>query len=166
MMSFSKVAIPLIPLILGIDLVVALSFAVVKTKAQAPSPPTLYSIAINGQPISGTGPINFVNGSGLQFSAPAIVNGVTTVTAYATPTNLALAAVSISAPGVAYTASNMLLWTNYTPYQAFVLHVDVPTQAGASLNVDNLGPVMFEGTCQQVCWIVPNGSPVSAFTVH
>jgi hypothetical protein len=136
-----------------------------RVQGQPPSPPTLYSIKINGQPIASNGPINLVDGPGLQFSAPSLVNGVTTVAVSAVPSNIV--AVSKTSPGLKYTAiSGLPPRLGYTPYQPFVLTVDVPTQPQASLNIDGLGPVTMVGTCQQTCWVVPNGSPVSAFQVH
>jgi hypothetical protein len=145
-----------------------LLFGSLMLHAQAPSAPTLYSIELNGQPVASNGPVNFVDGPGLQFSAPQIVNGVTTVTVSAVPSNLvAVSNCKTCTPGLKYVAgSGLPPRQGYTPYQPFVLTVDVPTQPGASLDVDSLGPVTIEGICRQTCWIVPNGSSVSSFAVH
>lgn len=143
-------------------------FVLAALNAQPPSAPALYSIAVNGQPVAANGPINFVDGPGLQFSTPQLVNGITTVTVTAVPSNLvAISNCQTCTPGLKYAATSGLPpRQGYTPYQPFVLTVDVPTQAGASLNVDNLGPITIQGNCQQTCWIVPAGTPVNAFVVH
>lgn len=71
-------------------------------------------------------------------------------------------------PGLVYTAMGSPTFTASTLAggQGLVLQVDQPTQIGATLNIDNLGPVAFSGTCTRMCIILSYGSPVNTFLVH
>lgn len=144
---------------------------------------TLYSIEINGTPVSGNAPLNLVAAPGILFSVPATVNGVTEVnvtpdasvllsrvTDIAGDDHVLLATSSPS--GITYSASTSPPIAGYSTGQWFVLIPDVATQPGATLNLQGLGPVSIEGTCSQICILLAVGptaqpsGPVAAFAVH
>ena len=50
--------------------------------------------------------------------------------------------------------------------QYFVLIPDIPPQSGATLNIDNIGPIPIQGTCVQECFILAFGNPVNSFITH
>lgn len=45
------------------------------------------------------------------------------------------------------------------------LTVDQPTQAGATLNLDGLGPIAFQGTCQRLCELITSQNTTTVFIV-
>jgi hypothetical protein len=142
----------------------------------APAAPALYSIQINGQPVSGNAPLNLVSGAGVLFSSPQAVNGVTQVTV--TPDLAYLLGIQAdqnfgahlvngisNPPGSVYLAQAAPVLGSYEQGQPWVFVPDVPTLPGATLNIGQLGPVPISGSCVKACWLLTTGPPW-VFLVH
>jgi hypothetical protein len=175
----------LLSIALGVAVAVgAVEFAGLVTHAQTPA---LYSVEINGVPISGNAPINFVAQPGILFGSPQLVNGATQVTV--TPdsallldrptdqagTDHTLVAISNGSgltPGLVYGAATMPPLAVYTAGQWFVVIPDQPTQPGATINIGGVGPLPIQGTCAQICILLAVGAaaspagPATAMVVH
>ena len=154
--------------------------------AQAPASPSqpqaasgTITILVNGKPIATGGAINLKSGPGVIASAspdPSI-NGTdiefdadTAVmlerSADQAGIDRAIVATSSgSGSGLKYTASTQPALANYTALQVFVVALDVPNQANATLDLGP-GPMPIQGTCSQVCLLIVFGNPASAFVVH
>jgi hypothetical protein len=138
------------------------------------------TVLVNGQPLSFGCVLNIVAGAGVLATPkanPAIGGtdiGFTADTAVMQSlqrdqagTSHELIAASTNAPGVTYTATgNPTLINGYQSGTWYVLIPDVPTLAGATLNIDGLGPIAISGTCSQICLLLAQSSPVKSFVVH
>ena len=91
-------------------------------------------------------------------------------------TNKTLIAISTTpgtpeVPGLIYNATLMPPLPNYTPGASFVMIPDVPTQPGATINVNGVGPIVILGTCSRICGLLyapETNSPAlpAAMVVH
>jgi len=138
--------------------------------------PSLYSIELNGQPVRAMPRLTSSPSRAFLFSVPALVNGATVVNVSA---DMAVVASRIStaawsqarpcqtcAPGLKYAAAgNPAISVTAQPGTPFIVTVDQPTQSGATLNLDGLGPIAFQGTCARLCEIITSGTPANAFIV-
>lgn len=61
-------------------------------------------------------------------------------------------------PGLIYNAFASPSLKGYAPGQYWVFAPDVPTVPGATLNIDQLGPLPIQGSCMLVCWLLSTGS--------
>jgi hypothetical protein len=163
------------------SMICALGVLYISAQTPAPPAPTLYSIMINGAPISGNAPLNFVSGPGILFSAPQAVNGTTQITISPDTAVLLsktsdqaggdhlLSAVSncpsVCSPGLKYVAAAMPVAQPYAAGQAWLFYPDVPTQPGATLSIGGLGPVPIQGTCAGACWLITVANPLG-FIAH
>jgi hypothetical protein len=168
--------------IVAIGLGLVLGFVMVEAQPAAPGAPSAcaggVTVLLNGKPLSTGCTLNIVAGTGViatpkadpaiggtDISFAADLAYLQTLQGDESGTVHTLNATSGDSPGVTYIASLNPAMAQYTSGQLFVLFPDVPTQAGANLNIGGLGPVAIAGTCSKVCLIVGSGSPVSSFAV-
>jgi hypothetical protein len=71
-------------------------------------------------------------------------------------------------PGMTYLAQSDPAdqTVGYTQGSFWVVSMDTPNQPGATLNINGWGPMVISGTCDGMCILLAQGSPVNALVVH
>ena len=154
--------------------------AAISLMSQAPLPPGAPSacaggvtVLVNGAPLSSGCVLNILSGSGIIATPkanPAI--GGTDIhfdadMAVLQPIQVAPFQAASSPAGVKYTAATVPVIQFYSPGQLYVMQPDVVNLAGATLNLNAIGPVAISGTCPlPTCILVALGSPVNEFLVY
>jgi hypothetical protein len=69
-------------------------------------------------------------------------------------------------PGITYVAVTDPPFSAYTEGQFFIFYPDVPLQAGATLNLNGIGPMVINGTCSNICFLITYPTPPNQFLVR